>query len=35
MSDDLQEILRFYDNRFSIGLTASEKADLEAFMEAL
>ncbi len=35
MSDDLQEILRFYDNRFSIGLTAREKADLEAFMEAL
>lgn len=35
MSDDLQEILRLYDNRFRIGFTENEKADLEAFMEAL
>lgn len=32
---NLAEVVDFYDNRFNIGLTASEKADLIAFLAAL
>jgi cytochrome c peroxidase len=31
----LEEVVEFYDTRFSIGLTAEEKADLVAFLQAL
>jgi cytochrome c peroxidase len=31
----LEEVVEFYDTRFSIGLTAKEKADLVAFLQAL
>ena len=31
----LQDVVQFYDTRFSIGLTAQEKADLVAFLQAL
>jgi hypothetical protein len=31
----LADVLDFYDGRFSIGLSAQEKADLEAFLRAL
>lgn len=31
----LEEVVEFYDRRFSIGLTAQEKADLVAFLKAL
>jgi cytochrome c peroxidase len=31
----LGEVVDFYDARFSIGLTAGEKADLEAFLRSL
>ena len=34
-SADLFDIVQFYDNRFSIGLTEAEKRDLKAFLEAL
>ena len=30
----LEDVVEFYDHRFSIGLTAQEKADLAAFLEA-
>ena len=29
------EAITFYENRFNIGLTAEEKADLAAFLRAL
>jgi hypothetical protein len=32
---DLNEVVRFYDERFGIGLTEQEKADLVAFLKAL
>jgi len=32
---DLGAVVDFYDQRFSIGFTAQEKADLEAFLRAL
>lgn len=32
---NLAEVVEFYNNRFSIGLTAEEKADLVAFLAAL
>lgn len=32
---DLQSVVEFYNNRFSIGLTEREKADLVAFLAAL
>jgi len=31
----LREVVEFYDDRFDIGLTEQEKADLEAFLRAL
>jgi hypothetical protein len=31
----LENVIRFYDERFSIGLTAQQKSDLEAFLSAL
>ena len=31
----LEEVVRFYDTRFNIGLTEQEKADLVAFLRAL
>jgi cytochrome c peroxidase len=31
----LEEVVRFYDTRFNIGLTVQEKADLVAFLRAL
>jgi cytochrome c peroxidase len=31
----LQDVVQFYDARFNIGLTAQEKADLVAFLQAL
>ena len=34
-AEDLEAVVDFYDERFSIGLTASEKADLVAFLRAL
>jgi cytochrome c peroxidase len=34
-SGDLLDILDFYDNRFNIGLTDQEKADLKAFLTTL
>lgn len=34
-SAELLDIVQFYDSRFSIGLTNSEKQDLKAFLEAL
>ena len=35
LAADLGEVVDFYDTRFGIGLTAQEKADLVAFLEAL
>jgi hypothetical protein len=35
MAADLGAVVDFYDTRFSIGLTAREKGDLVAFLEAL
>jgi hypothetical protein len=35
MAADLNAAVEFYDNRFSIGFTAQEKADLVAFLESL
>jgi cytochrome c peroxidase len=32
---DLQSVIEFYNTRFNIGLTESEKADLVAFLAAL
>ena len=32
---NLDEVVDFYDQRFAIGLTASEKADLVAFLRSL
>jgi hypothetical protein len=32
---DLNEVVRFYDERFGIGLSEQEKADLVAFLKAL
>jgi hypothetical protein len=29
------DVLNFYDTRFNMGLTAQEKADLVAFLNAL
>ena len=34
-SGDLLDILDFYDNRFQIGLSAQDKADLRAFLVTL
>lgn len=34
-SGELLDIVDFYDRRFSIGLTAEEKSDLKAFLQAL
>ena len=34
-SADLLDIVQFYDKRFAIGLTDSEKQDIKAFLEAL
>jgi cytochrome c peroxidase len=31
----LEEVIDFYEDRFDIGLTAAEKADLAAFLRAL
>ena len=31
----LDEVVQFYEDRFNIGLTAQEKADLAAFLRAL
>jgi cytochrome c peroxidase len=31
----LEDVVNFYDQRFSIGLTEQEKADLVAFLKAL
>ncbi len=31
----LADVVNFYDNRFGMALTASEKADLVAFLSAL
>jgi cytochrome c peroxidase len=35
MAGDLAAVVDFYDQRFEIGLTAQEKADLVAFLRAL
>ena len=35
LAKDLQAVVDFYDTRFSIGLTAAEKADLIAFLQSL
>jgi len=35
MAADLAAVVDFYDQRFEIGLTAQEKADLVAFLRAL
>jgi cytochrome c peroxidase len=35
MAADLRMVVDFYETRFAIGLTAREKADLVAFLEAL
>jgi cytochrome c peroxidase len=32
---DLPAVVEFYNNRFNIGLTEAEKADLVAFLAAL
>jgi len=32
---DLETVIQFYDQRFALGLTAQEKADLEAFLRSL
>jgi len=32
---DLDEVVRFYDERFGIGFTEQERADLVAFLKAL
>jgi hypothetical protein len=34
-SAELLDVINFYDKRFSIGLTETEKSDLTAFLEAL
>ena len=34
-ADTLEDVVDFYDQRFSIGLTAQEKSDLVAFLKAL
>lgn len=34
-TEDLGEVINFYDKRFSIGLSAQEKSDLAAFLAAL
>ena len=34
-TEDLGEVVNFYDRRFSIGLTAQEKSDLAVFLAAL
>jgi len=31
----LLDVVNFYDSRFNMGLTAAEKADLVAFLQAL
>ena len=31
----LEDVIRFYDERFSLGLTAQQKSDLQAFLSAL
>ena len=31
----LEDVVRFYDERFAIGFTAQEKSDLLAFLAAL
>ena len=31
----LRDVVNFYDQRFHMGLTAAEKADLIAFLQAL
>jgi hypothetical protein len=35
MAEDLNAVVDFYDTRFGIGFTSSEKADLVAFLSAL
>jgi cytochrome c peroxidase len=35
LAADLGEVVNFYDTRFSIEFTDSEKADLVAFLDAL
>jgi hypothetical protein len=35
MADELEDVVDFYNTRFSIGLTDREKADLVAFLKAL
>ena len=32
---DMNEVVKFYDDRFNIGFTAQEKEDLVAFLKAL
>jgi cytochrome c peroxidase len=32
---DLRDVVAFYDQRFSVGFTESEKADLVAFLRSL
>jgi cytochrome c peroxidase len=32
---DLATVVRFYDQRFDLGLTAQQQADLAAFLRAL
>ena len=34
-AESLKEVIDFYNVRFSMGLTAAEKADLVAFLDAL
>ena len=34
-ASDLNQVVDFYEERFSIGLTAQEKSDLVAFLGAL
>ena len=34
-SEELLNILNFYDTRFAVGLTPEEKEDLKVFLQAL
>ena len=34
-SGELLDVINFYDNRFSIGLTPQDKEDLKVFLQAL
>jgi hypothetical protein len=35
LAKDLEAVIEFYDERFGIGFTEQEKADLIAFLETL